>query len=329
MNLLVLGGAGYIGSHFVKMAIEQGHSVCVVDNLVKGHKQAVDKSASFYQGDARDKGFLENVFRENKFDACVHFCAFSLVGESMKEPLMYFDNNIISTISLLEMMNKYSCNKIVFSSSAAVYGAHEKMPITEDFETKPTNPYGETKLIMEKMMKWADIAYGIKYVSLRYFNVAGASCDASIGEDHRPESHLIPIVLQVPLGKREFITIFGKDYNTFDGTCIRDYIHIEDLINAHLLALKYLDEGNDSSTFNLGSETGYSNLQIVETARKVTGHEIPLAFGERRPGDPDKLVAAYGKANKVLGWKPTKNIEDIISDAWAFHKTHPNGYKGE
>ncbi len=329
MNLLVLGGAGYIGSHFVKMAILGGHDVCVVDNLVKGHKQAVDKKAKFYEGDARDKDFMEKVFQENKFDACVHFSAYSLVGESMKEPVEYFDNNITSTITLLEMMNKHGCKKIVFSSSAAVYGSHKEMPITEEFNTVPTNPYGETKLIMEKMMKWADMAYDIKYASLRYFNVAGAYNDSSIGEDHRPETHLIPIVLQVPLGKRASITIFGNDYDTFDGTCIRDYIHIEDLINAHLLALGYLEKGNDSNVFNLGSETGYSNLEIVETARKVTGHPIPMEIGARRPGDPDKLVAAYAKAEKVLGWKPTKNIEEIIKDAWAFHKTHPNGYEGE
>ncbi|MCK4551390.1 MAG: UDP-glucose 4-epimerase GalE [Tenericutes bacterium] len=327
MNLLVLGGAGYIGSHFVKLSIELEHSVIVVDNLLTGHKESLPKQAKFYEGDIRDRDFLNKVFKDNTIDACIHFAASSLVGESMKDPIKYFDNNVNGTIVLLEMMAKYDVKKIVFSSSAATYGSHEKMPITEDYETNPTNPYGETKLFMEKMMKWADKAYDIKYVSLRYFNVAGASSDSSIGEDHFPETHLIPIVLQVPLEKREYITIFGNDYLTFDGTCIRDYIHVEDLVDAHIKALKYLEEGNSSEIFNLGTETGFSNLQIVETSRKVTGHKLPMKIGSRRLGDPDKLVATYKKAEKILGWKPTKNIEDIISSAWSFHKKHPNGYK--
>jgi len=234
---------------------------------------------------------------------------------------------VYGTIILLETMEKHNVKKIVFSSSAATYGTHEKMPITEEYATNPTSPYGESKLIMEKMMKWADVAYGMKYVSLRYFNVAGASTDSTIGEDHNPETHLIPIVLQVPLEKREFITIFGNDYKTFDGTCIRDYIHVEDLVDAHIKALEYLDNGNDSNIFNLGSETGFSNLQIVETARKVTGHPLPMKFGDRRLGDPDKLVAAYQKAKKLLGWSPTKKIEDVIGSAWGFHQAHPNGYE--
>lgn len=327
MNLLVLGGAGYIGSHFVKLALELGHNVSVVDNLLTGHKESLQKEARFYQGDIRDREFLNKVFTENEFDACIHFAASSLVGESMTNPIKYFDNNVYGTIILLETMEKHNVKKIVFSSSAATYGAHEKMPITEEYETNPTSPYGESKLMMEKMMKWADVAYGMKYVSLRYFNVAGASKDASIGEDHNPETHLIPIVLQVPLEKREFITIFGDDYKTFDGTCIRDYIHVEDLVDAHIKALEYLNKGNDSNVFNLGTETGFSNLQIVETARKVTGHPLPMKKGDRRPGDPDKLVATYKKAEKLLGWKPTKNIEDVIGSAWGFHQAHPNGFK--
>jgi len=327
MNLLVLGGAGYIGSHFVKLAVELGHDVIVADNLLTGHKNAVSKSAKFYQGDIRDKDFLDRVFTENKIKACIHFAASSLVGESMQNPMKYFDNNVYGTIVLLQAMEKYNVKKIVFSSSAATYGAHEVMPITEEYETKPTNPYGETKLMMEKMMKWADIATGLKYVSLRYFNVAGASSDSSIGEDHNPETHLIPIVLQVPLDKREFITIFGDDYKTFDGTCIRDYIHVEDLVAAHIKALEYLIKGNESNVFNLGSETGYSNLQIVETSRKITKHPVPMKLGGRRPGDPDKLVATYKKAEKTLGWKPTKKIDKIIESAYNFHKNHPNGFE--
>ncbi|MBN2539888.1 MAG: UDP-glucose 4-epimerase GalE [Bacilli bacterium] len=327
MNVLVLGGAGYIGSHFVKQALKQSHDVVVIDNLLTGHKQAVAKQAKFYQGDIRDKNFMNRVFQTENIDAVVHFAASSLVGESIKDPLKYFDNNVYGTIVVLETMAKYNVKKIVFSSSAATYGKHETMPITEEYPTIPTNPYGETKLMMEQMMKWADLAHGIKHVSLRYFNVAGASSDASIGEDHRPETHLIPIVLQVPLGKRDHITIFGDDYNTFDGTCIRDYIHIEDLIDAHLKALSYLEQGNDSDVFNLGSETGYSNLQIVKAAREVTNHPLPMEKGERRPGDPDKLVASYQKAKAVLGWEPKHNISKIIESAWKFHQKHPHGYE--
>jgi len=327
MNLLVLGGAGYIGSHFVKLSLELGHNVTIVDNLLTGHKQSISEKAKFCEGDIRDRVFLDKVFSENNIDACIHFAASSLVGESMTKPIKYFDNNVYGTIILLETMEKHNVKKIVFSSSAATYGTHEKMPITEEYATNPTSPYGESKLIMEKMMKWADVAYGMKYVSLRYFNVAGASTDSTIGEDHNPETHLIPIVLQVPLEKREFITIFGNDYKTFDGTCIRDYIHVEDLVDAHIKALEYLNNGNDSNIFNLGSETGYSNLQIVETARKVTGHPLPMKLGDRRPGDPDKLVATYKKAEKFLGWKPSKKIEDVIGSAWRFHQAHPNGFE--
>ncbi len=326
MIILVLGGAGYIGSHFVKQAIALGNDVIVADNLQTGHREAIDKKAKFYQGDIRNGAFLDQVFTETKIDACVHFAANSLVGVSMKEPLQYFDNNVHGTIELLKAMERHHVNKIVFSSSAAVYGAHQIMPITEDYPTVPTNPYGESKLMMEKIMKWADLAYGIRYVSLRYFNVAGASHDHTIGEVHIPETHLIPIILQVPLGIRENITIFGSDYQTKDGTCIRDYIHMDDLIHAHLLAIGYLTKGSTSNIFNLGSNYGYSNLEVLEAARNVTNHSIPYTVGERRLGDPDILVASNAKALKVLGWKPTKGLTDIISSAWEFHKSHPNGY---
>ncbi len=326
MKLLVLGGAGYIGSHFVARAINDGHSVIVIDNLLTGHIESVSKKAKFYQGDIRNKKFIDGIFSKETIDAVIHFAASSLVGESMKNPMKYFDNNVYGTIVLLETMAKYNIKNIVFSSSAAAYGEHDVMPITEEYSTIPTNPYGQTKLMMEQMMKWADYAHDIHYVSLRYFNVAGASSDASIGEDHNPETHLIPIVLQVPLGKREKITIFGNDYNTFDGTCIRDYIHVEDLADAHIKALEYLNKGNPSDIFNLGTETGYSNLEIVETARSVTGHVIPMVFGKRRLGDPDKLVATNKKALKILGWTPKRGIKDIIQSAWQFHQKHPNGY---
>lgn len=329
MKYLVLGGAGYIGSHFVKKVIQDGHEVVVFDNLINGHVEAVDSKAVFIQGDILDESALSKVFETHKIDACIHFAAFSLVRESMQVPNKYFKNNVSGTLSLLETMQKYNVKKIVFSSSAAVYGAHKIMPITEEFPLNPTNPYGESKLQMERMMHWADKAYGIRFVSLRYFNVAGASSDASIGEDHHPETHLIPIVLEVPRNVRPFITIFGNDYNTLDGTCVRDYIHIDDLVDAHIKALDYLNRNQPSNIFNLGTEKGLSNLEIVEVARKITNHPIPIKIGPRRLGDPDILVASYHKALRVLNWAPQKGIEEIISSAWEFHLTHPNGFKEE
>lgn len=329
MNLLVLGGAGYIGSHFVKEALKNNHQVIVIDNLSTGHIEALPKSVKLYQGDIRDQRFLDEVFSQEQVDACVHFCAYSLVGESMKDPLKYFDNNVIGAIRLVQAMVKHKVKQIVFSSTAAVYGSHEEMPIKEDFQTLPTNPYGESKLFMEKIFKWSEEAYGIKYVSLRYFNVAGASEEGIIGEDHSPETHLIPIILQVPLKKRNKLTIFGDDYNTFDGTCIRDYIHVLDLADAHLKALVYLKKENKSDIFNLGSEAGYSNKQILENARIVTHDSIPSEIGPRRPGDPDKLIASNQKAKDILKWEVKRDITDILRTAWNFHKNHPNGYKGD
>ena len=329
MNLLVLGGAGYIGSHFVKEALKNNHQVIVIDNLSTGHIEALPKSVKLYQGDIRDQRFLDEVFSQEQVDACVHFCAYSLVGESMKDPLKYFDNNVIGAIRLVQAMVKHNVKYIVFSSTAAVYGSHEEMPIKEDFQTLPTNPYGESKLFMEKIFKWSEEAYGIKYVSLRYFNVAGASEEGIIGEDHSPETHLIPIILQVPLKKRNKLTIFGDDYNTFDGTCIRDYIHVLDLADAHLKALAYLKKENKSDIFNLGSEAGYSNKQILENARIVTHDSIPSEIGPRRPGDPDKLIASNQKAKDILKWEVKRDITDILRTAWNFHKNHPNGYKGD
>ncbi|MRZ30534.1 UDP-glucose 4-epimerase GalE, partial [Paeniclostridium sordellii] len=280
-----------------------------------------------YKGDIRDKNFLSNVFKKENIDGVFHFAANSIVGESMKEPLMYFNNNVYGMQILLEVMNEHNVNKIVFSSTAATYGEPKQVPITEDMETCPTNTYGETKLTMEKMMKWCDKAYGMKYVALRYFNVAGAEDDGSIGEDHNPETHLIPIVLQTALGKRDYITIFGDDYDTEDGTCVRDYVHVVDLVEAHILAMKYLTHGGESNTFNLGSSQGFSVKEIVETARKLTDKDIKAIIGERRAGDPSKLIASSDKARKMLGWNPIRtNIENIIKDAWLWHDTHKNGY---
>lgn len=328
MSILVLGGAGYIGSHAVYQLIDRGYDVVIVDNLQTGHKDAVHPKAKFYQGDIRNREFLQDVFAKEKIDGVIHFAANSLVGESMVDPLKYYDNNVYGTQILLEAMRDAGVRHIVFSSTAATYGEPEQVPITENLPTVPTNTYGETKLAMEKMMAWCEKAFDLKYVALRYFNVAGARSTGEIGEDHNPETHLIPVVLETALGKREFITVFGEDYPTEDGTCIRDYIHVEDLIDAHILALNYLQNGGESSVFNLGSSQGFSVKEIIDMARKVTGKEIPAKIGDRRAGDPSVLIASSEKAKKVLGWNPTKtNIEQIITDAWNWHNNHPNGYE--
>ena len=327
MAILVAGGAGYIGSHMVKNLVEHGEDVVVADNLSTGHRDAINPQAKFYEGDIRDRKFLDQIFENEDITAVVHFAAFSIVPESMSKPLKYFDNNTGGMITLLEAMHDHGIKYIVFSSTAATYGVPEHMPIKETDPQKPINPYGESKLMMETIMRWADQAYGIKYVPLRYFNVAGAKPDGSIGEDHGPETHLLPIVLQVAQGKREKISIFGDDYQTPDGTNVRDYVHPFDLADAHLLAVEYLRKGNESTAFNLGSSTGFSNLQILEAARKVTGKEIPAEKAGRRPGDPDTLIASSEKARTVLGWKPQfDNVEKIIESAWVWHSSHPKGY---
>lgn len=328
MSVLVCGGAGYIGSHCVYELIDMGEEVVLVDNLQTGHKEAIHPKAKFYEGDIRDFDFLNNVFKENQIDSVIHFAANSLVGESMQLPLKYYSNNVHGTQILLEAMVANDVKKIVFSSTAAVYGEPESIPILETDRTNPTNTYGETKLAMEKMMKWADTAYGIKYISLRYFNVAGAHENGLIGEAHNPETHLIPLILQVPLGKREKIMVYGDDYPTKDGTCARDYIHVRDLINAHLLALGKLREGYNSDVFNLGSGSGFTVKEMIDAARKVTGHEIPAEIVERRAGDPAVLVASSEKARKILGWVPKfTDVEEVIKSAWNFHSTHENGFE--
>lgn len=329
MAVVVLGGAGYIGSHMVDRLISQGkEKVIVVDNLVTGHRKAVHPEAVFYEGDLSDQDFMRKVFHENPdVDAVIHFAAFSLVAESMENPLKYFDNNTAGMVKLLEVMQECGVKNIVFSSTAATYGVPKEIPILETTPQNPINPYGESKLMMEKIMHWADQAYGIHFVALRYFNVAGAKPDGSIGEDHGPETHLLPIVLQVAQGVRDKIMIFGDDYQTPDGTNVRDYVHPFDLADAHILAVEYLRKGGESDAFNLGSSTGFSNLKILEAARKVTGKEIPAEIADRRPGDPDTLIANSQKARKILGWQPQfDNIEKIIQTAWAWHSTHPKGY---
>lgn len=327
MAILVTGGAGYIGSHTVAELLDASEEVVVLDNLQKGHKGAV-LGGRFYQGDLRDDEFLSKVFKENDIEAVIHFAADSLVGESVSDPLKYYNNNVVSTLKLLTKMKEFSVKKIVFSSTAATYGEPENTPILESDRTLPTNPYGETKLAVEKALKWADNAYGIKYVSLRYFNAAGAHISGKIGEDHNPESHLIPIILQVALGKREAISIFGDDYNTPDGTCIRDYIHVTDLAQAHILALKKLRDGGESSIYNLGNGKGFSVKEVVELAREVTGIDIKAVVAERRPGDPAVLVASSEKIQKELNWQPRYNdLRTIIDTAWQWHKNNPGGFK--
>jgi UDP-glucose 4-epimerase len=326
--ILVCGGAGYIGSHAVYRLIEKGEKVIVVDNLQTGHREAVHPEAIFYEGDIRDRAFLREVFQKHDIDTVIHFAANSLVGESMQEPLKYYDNNVYGTQVLLEVMNEFGVKQIVFSSTAAVYGEPKQIPIVETDPTMPTNTYGETKLAMEKMMKWVDRAYGIRYISLRYFNVAGAY-GTIIGEDHNPETHLIPLILKVPLGQREEIHIFGDDYDTPDGTCIRDYIHVLDLVDAHILAVEKLRSGAESTVYNLGNGNGFTVKEVIEAARKVTGHPIPARVMARRPGDPAKLVASSEKAKRELGWKPKyTSIIDIVASAWEWHQAKPNGYRG-
>lgn len=328
MTVLVLGGAGYIGSHTVYKLIDEGHDVVIVDNLETGYKEAVHPKARFYQGDIRDRAFISGVFDKEKIDAAIHFAANSLVGESMTNPLKYYDNNLHGTAILLEAMVAHGVDKIVFSSTAATYGEPERIPILETDRTEPTNTYGETKLSMEKMFKWTGKAHGLRYVSLRYFNACGAHVTGTIGEAHNPESHLIPLILQVPNGQRESISIYGDDYDTVDGTCVRDYIHVTDLAQAHILAVKYLMEGNDSNIFNLGNGVGFTVKQVIDAARKVTNSEIPAVIAPRRAGDPAKLIASSDKARTILGWKPEhEDLEEIIESAWKWHKSHPNGYK--
>ncbi|MBQ7475816.1 MAG: UDP-glucose 4-epimerase GalE [Selenomonadaceae bacterium] len=328
MAILVCGGAGYIGSHAVHQLVAKGEEVVIVDNLQTGHRGALNPKAKFYEGDIRNYEVLDKIFTENKIEAVIHFAANSLVGESMKKPLLYFNNNVYGMQVLLESMVKHGVDKIVFSSTAATYGEPERVPILETDRTLPTNTYGETKLTMEKMMKWVSQADGVRYVSLRYFNAAGALDDGSIGEDHKCETHLIPLILQVPLGKRDHITIFGDDYATPDGTCLRDYIHVIDLADAHVLALEYLRKGGESNIFNLGNGKGFSVKEMIEAANKATGKDIKVEMGERRAGDPAQLIASSEKARKILGWSPKyTDVEVVIKTAWNWHSKHPNGYE--
>ena len=326
MNILVTGGAGYIGSHAVRLLEQAGHDVWIYDNLLLGHRGAV-AADRLIVGDLHDRALLINVLKEKWIDAVMHFAAFALVGESVSDPAKYYHNNVVASLSLLDAMRAVGVRKMVFSSTTATYGVPEKIPIVETERQQPINPYGFCKLVIERALADYAHAYGFGYAALRYFNAAGASPTGDIGEDHTPESHLIPIVLQVALGQREQISIFGADYPTPDGTCIRDYIHVDDLGAAHVKALDFLAPGK-ALKLNLGTGRGNSVREVVEACRRVTGHPIPEVVGPRRPGDPPELVADSALAQKTLAWKPRyTQIDEIVATAWKWHQSHPNGYE--
>jgi UDP-glucose 4-epimerase len=325
MRVLVTGGAGYIGSVVTDHLLGTGHSVTVLDNLIMGWREAVPTCAEFVQADTGDAATLDQLFISHRFDAVMHFAALIEAGESVKVPEQYFDNNSLRTLTLLRVMLKHKVARFVFSSTAAVYGEPKTVPIPEDHPLAPTNAYGESKLIVEQMLAWMHSAHGLRYASLRYFNAAGAT--PARGEAHRSESHLIPLILQVPLGQRQFVSIFGTDYPTKDGTCIRDFIHVDDLASAHLLALRGL-ETHETLICNLGSGEGFSVRQIIDLARKVTGHPIPVREMPRRAGDSAVLIAGSDKIRHLLGWNPQcSNVESMIASAWDWHKSHPSGYR--
>ncbi len=325
MAILVTGGAGYIGSITVELLRERGDEVVILDDLYRGHRGALDPAIPFFDARVQDAGLVGRIVRQHNIDACIHFAALAEVGESVKDPGSYFENNTAAGMVFLRALIDNGVKHVVFSSTAAVYGEPKETPITEDHPQWPTNPYGWSKFMMERAMEAFDRAYGLKFVALRYFNAAGAT--ALRGEDHAPESHLIPNVLRVALGQRQYVSVFGEDYPTPDGTCVRDYIHVADLGSAHLLALEYLRKGGASERINLGNGKGYSVLQVVEAARKVTGRPIDARKEPRRPGDPSVLVASSEKARRVLGWKPRyPELEDIVASAWRWHCAHPQGY---
>jgi UDP-glucose 4-epimerase len=319
----VVGGAGYIGSVTVAEALAAGHRVTVYDSLVTGHRAALDSRARFVQGDLADAAFLDRLLAEDPPDGVVYYGGFIAAGESMEKPGLYFANNVSTVITLLNAMVAHGVRRFVFSSSAAVFGDPKTLPIPEDAPLVPTNPYAETKVVVERLLPWYDSRCGLRSVSLRYFNAAGAT--EALGEDHRPETHLIPVILQVALGTRPALDLYGTDYPTPDGTCVRDYVHVVDLARAHLLALARCQEG--SAIYNLGAGRGFSNREVIDAARRVTGRPIPVRERPRRPGDPAALVAANEKARRELGWESqSPRLEDMIESAWRWHQTHPEGY---
>lgn len=326
MNILVTGGAGYIGSHTVRALIKAGHKPVIVDNFSRGHKAAVPQGIPCIEMDIADPSIVD-LMKDYAIEGIMHFAAHSQVGESMVNPAIYYENNVVGSWKLIESARQAGVKHFVFSSTAAVYGEPEEVPIREDAALNPTNVYGRTKLMIEQTLQDYSNIYGMTYVALRYFNAAGADPSGEIGEDHSPETHLIPLVLSAALGTRPNITVFGTDYDTQDGTCVRDYIHVNDLAQAHVLAMDYLAKGHESTVFNLGSGNGFSVKAIIDTAKAVTGVDIPVVYGDRRAGDPSTLIASSQKIKDVLGWNPQfSKVEDLIADAWAWHKGHPRGY---
>lgn len=326
MKILVTGGAGYIGSHSVRALLQAGHIPVVLDNLSRGHRGALPASVEFWQMDIADPGLAERM-REANIEGIMHFAAHSQVGESMVNPAIYYENNVVGSYRLIEAARQAGIKFFVFSSTAAVYGEPKEVPILETAVLAPTNVYGRTKLMIEQTLGDYSAIYGLRYVALRYFNAAGADASGEIGEDHTPETHLIPLILEAAQGKREHITIFGTDYPTADGTCVRDYIHVNDLASAHVLAMEYLARGGESQVFNLGTGNGFSVKEIVDTAKEVTGIDFGVCIGERRAGDPGTLIASSAKAKEILGWEPQYSaVQNVIRDAWQWHQAHPNGY---
>jgi len=333
MNVLVTGGAGYIGSFITRMLTARGYKPTVLDNLSLGHREAVDSGVELIEGDLSDRGLLDRTFKASRVDAVMHFAAFSAVGESMEDPLSYYHNNVANTVNLLGAMKDAGIQHFIFSSSAAVYGNPTDIPIKETHPQNPINPYGQAKSVVERILEDTSKAYGSRYVSLRYFNAAGADPDGHMGEDHRKETHLIPLVLKSIIGEAAGgrpLHVFGTDYDTPDGTCIRDYIHVLDLGEAHILALEYLAGGGESEIFNLGNGRGFSVSEVIDTAEEVTGRSVPVVHGERRAGDPPVLVAGSEKISQKLGWRPEfPELEAIVKTAWKWHSSHPEGYGGD
>ncbi|GIV10880.1 MAG: UDP-glucose 4-epimerase GalE [Fimbriimonadales bacterium] len=324
--LLVIGGAGYIGSHMVKYLLQKGESVVVLDNFATGHQGALSGGV-LERGDLRDPDAVSKVFRKYDIECVLHFAAFIFAGESMRDPAKYYDNNVLGCLRLMEAMRTHGVSQLIFSSTAAVYGEPIEVPIPETHPQNPTNPYGETKRVMEGMLRWYGQAYGIRSMALRYFNAAGADPDGELGEDHRPEEHLIPLTLFAAMGKRESISVFGTDYDTPDGSCIRDYVHVWDLCEAHYLAWQLLRRGAPSDVYNLGNGQGYSVLEVIRAAERVAGKPIPTVYAPRRPGDPARLVASSEKAKRELGWRPQyPQLETMIEHAYRWFQSHPNGY---
>lgn len=330
MKVLVTGGAGYIGSHAVKQLVREGHDVAVLDNLSKGHREAVDPKAKLYVGDVSDRALLRSIFREHRTEAVMHFAAFIEVGESVKEPYMYYRNNFSDAITMLDTMRHEGVGRIVFSSTAAVYGNPNQTPIEETHPRQPINPYGRSKMMTEMAIEDFATAHGLSYTILRYFNVAGASPEGTIGEAHEPESHLIPKILAAALGQTTELQIYGTDYPTPDGTCVRDYIHVEDLVRAHVLAIQATATQGKGSVYNLGSESGFSVRQVIETCQRVTGRQFQVREHDRRPGDPAVLVASSAKIRTELGWtRQYPELETIVAHAWKWHSTYPQGFKSK